>query len=130
MDFILNYKFNKDPKFDFKQYIRDVVIGYVNFELKEKKIYFCELPLPHLNDRDLLKVLLNENHRKNVNSSMTETDKYMGNITKVIPHKTRIYLYMIFNETLAKLCNEYQFTFLEINDNFENNVVPFGITTP
>lgn len=123
MDFVLNYKYNVNLKIDYNNYIIEIVRLYVNFiknNAINKKVYICELPIPHLNDKNLLTRINNENTMKNINSHLSNRVT-PPKINKVINYAKRLKYYMLFNKELRKECKKNKIRMLEINKYFLND---------
>jgi hypothetical protein len=133
MDFTLNYKYNADPNMNFNDYIINIVNLYVNFIKKNavnKNIYICELPIPHMNDDNLLKRINNENSMKNINNYLSDANKFdIIHINKVFNYDKRLNFYLLFNQELKKLCENNSFKLLEINKYFINDKKEYKIPT-
>jgi FkbM family methyltransferase len=124
MDFILNYKYNKNSDFNFHDYTIDVVNLYINFIkgcTKNKNVYVCELPVSHMEDENLLKRINDEPSMVNINNYLFKESKFdILNVEKVINREDRLRYLLLFNQELSRLCKENNFTFLEINKYFLN----------
>lgn len=133
MDFTLNYKYNHDTVMDYPAYIIDrIAPAYIQFLLSVANIYptksilVCELPMPHIiNDQDLIDIINIESHIDYINSHLSDNEKVSTDraCNKVIPFKTRLYYYYLFNQEVQKQCLASGFHFLEINKNFEWNCI-------
>lgn len=120
IDFILNHMYNKDRFLNLSEYLKIIADTYISFieGLNIKNVYICEIPIPHLNDAMLLKVIDNPVHHNNLNKNLDE--KYRPiRYTKVIPYLNRIKLTNQFNTRLQENCIKNGFHFLEINKYFK-----------
>lgn len=132
MDFVLNYKFNIEPELDFKKYITHLVELYTNFiaqNSSNKTVYICELPIRHLTDENMLKVIRSDGHNRNINKHNDKngsTDK-VSNFNKVIPYSEHLEYYTLFNTILKERCDLLNFKFLEINKYFKDDTGNFKI---
>ena len=117
MDFILNYKYNTTNMnhLEFKKYLGMIVDSYIKFiknNDKNKKIFICELPILHLNNEQMLRVLKKEGHLDNINSHLSASDKNIySKFNKVIPHNTHLKYYNLFNNRLKILCKKNNYNF-------------------
>ena len=122
MDFTLNYKYNTDPQIDFDEYIVNIAklyIKYIKGVCENKNIFICELPIPHMNDHNLLARINNENSMRNINTYLSGSDNFsVMHMNKVFGHEKRIDQYILFNNELRKLCDSNGFKLLEINKYF------------
>ena len=131
MDFILNYKYNTSNIENYEKYIIDLVNSYIEFikiNTSLKNVFICELPITHINDEYMLKILHIEAHLININSRLpSDSQNIYSKFTKVIPYNERLNYYRIFNEELVKKCKINNFTLLEINKYFINKNGNFEI---
>lgn len=131
LDFITNYKYNTTKIEDYKEYIISTVYSYIEFiksNTLNKNVYICELPITHIDDTSMLKILCNEIHSKNINSHLSNNEQCLySNFSKVIPYNERVNLYKIFNTELENQCKINNFLFIEINKYFINNSGDFEI---
>jgi len=125
MDFIFNYKYNRNSDINLHDYTIDVANLYINFIkscTKNKHVYVCELPVSHMSDENLLKRINDEPSMVNINNYLFRESKFdIMNIDTVINCKDRLRYLLLFNNELIRLCKENNFTFLEINKYFLNN---------
>jgi hypothetical protein len=124
IDFILNHMYNKYPNFDIETYIKNIVLGYINFvkSLNISNVYLCELPLGHLSDNDLLNTLNSEFNHNCIASHMNEKYEKLAIYNTVLPLETRNKYLQLFNTFLKTLCETNKFTFLEINKYFNGSI--------
>ena len=131
LDFVINYKYNTTQFINFKEYILDVANLYIEFvklNTLNKKVYICELPITHIDDTSMLRIINIEGHLSNINSHVSENDKSIySKFSKVIPYNERVLLYELFNTELKNKCKSNNFTFLEINKYFKNTDDKFEI---
>lgn len=120
MDFILNHMYNKHDEFDAEAYVDTIVKGYVQFihSLDLIKVYVCELPIGHLQDKDLLVILNDEFNHKCVGNFLNEKYDKLSVYKKVLSLEIRNRYLQQFNTQVKALCEKYDYTFLEINKYF------------
>jgi hypothetical protein len=117
LSFVINYKFNKNHKFNCEKYIIESAKHYVNFIKKTTQylnVYICEVPISHVNDENLIKIINSYKKQK-----IESWEKSIS--PKVIPYNTRIKHNLLFNSELEKLCRINNFKLLKINDYFKNS---------
>ncbi|MDG2052930.1 MAG: hypothetical protein P8J69_04100 [Flavobacteriaceae bacterium] len=123
LSFVINYKFNKNNKFNCEKYIIEAAEHYVNFVKKNTEnmnIYICEVPISHVKDQFLIKIINSYKKQK--------IDSWEQSINpKVIPHKIRNQYILSFNSELERLCKINDFKFLEINKYFKNSLGHYEI---
>jgi hypothetical protein len=121
MDFILNHKYNLDIHFNMSEYVKTIVINYTEFikslGITPENAYICELPIPHLSDATLLKIINNPVHHYNLNKHLD--DKYKPiRYSRVIPLTKRTSITLLFNDMLKKS----GFNILSINSHFKDKI--------
>jgi hypothetical protein len=131
LDFIMNYKYNSITQFDYNEYIISIANSYVEFIKSvslNKNVYICELPITHIDDKHMLDIIRIEGHSRYINWHLT-TDEMCSyfNFDKVIPYDIRVNLYILFNDTLKKICKLNNYVFIEINKYFINEYGQFEI---
>ena len=120
LNFITNYKYNLIDKFNCEKYIIKSANHYINFIKKNTKhlnIFICEVPISHITDEKLIKII-----------KFNEKDIWIeSKLTKVIPHEIRNKHILLFNKELEKLCDINDFKLLKINKYFKNSAGVFKI---
>ena len=123
IDFILNHMYNKNSYLDLQEYTKNIVDNYISFiiGLNIKNIFICEIPIPHIDDNNMLKIINIPQHHINLNTHLDEKYKAMR-YHKVLPFNRRLNLTLLFNKHLKEKCLLNGFTFLEINKYFGEKV--------
>ena len=121
IDFILNHIYNKDIFVNLIEYLDNIVENYITFikNLNIQSVYICEIPIPHLNDVTLLKVIQSPVEHHNLNKHLEEKYKPIR-YNKVIPLTKRYNLTLYFNKQLHLHCVKNNYNLLEVNKYFKS----------
>lgn len=123
LDFILNHMYNTRADFNPREYIKNNVNNYVTFikELYIKNVSICEIPIPHLNDTQMLEIINIPQHHFNLNNYLDEKYKPLR-YSKVLSFRDRLNLTRYFNSLVKEECGILNYNFLEINSKFGDKV--------
>lgn len=127
MDFVINYKYNQYSELDMEEFVKDTVDKYFNFISSlniTNNIFVCELPVPHIDDDNMKKILASEENFRNAKYKLGEDMTIDLNKINVIPKERLYHLTILFNKHMNEQCIENRYKFVEINKYYNTKYIP------